>query len=61
VQSLYDLSRALDIPDRLSTLGVPGEDLESIVDAALQVKRLLDNNPKPLGRGDIRKIYEAVL
>lgn len=61
VQALYDLSRALDIPDTMTALGVPAEDLESIVDSALQVKRLLDNNPKPLSREDIRAIYQTIL
>lgn len=61
VQALYDLSRELGIPENISALGVPAEDLESIVDAALQVKRLLDNNPKPMGRDDIRNIYQTIL
>jgi alcohol dehydrogenase class IV len=60
VQALYDLSRELGIPGNISVLGVPAEDLESIVDAALQVKRLLDNNPKPMSRNDIRNIYQGV-
>ncbi len=61
VTALYDLSRALDIPEKMSALGVPAEDLESIVDAALQVKRLLDNNPKVMSREDIRSIYQTIL
>ena len=61
VQALYQLSRALDIPETMTALGVPAEDLESIVDAALQVKRLLDNNPKPLNRDDIRSIYQTII
>ncbi len=61
VQGLYKLSRDLDIPDKMSTLGVPAEDIESIVDSALQVKRLLDNNPKVMSREDIRSIYQSIL
>ncbi len=61
VQALYQLSRDLDIPETMTALGVPAEDLESIVDSALQVKRLLDNNPKPLSRDDIRSIYQTII
>lgn len=61
VQALYELSHALDIPATMTALGVPAEDLDSIVDSALQVKRLLDNNPKPLGRADIHAIYQTIL
>lgn len=61
VQALEELSRDLGIPAHLSELGVPAEDLDDIVEAALQVKRLLDNNPKPLTREDIRAIYTSIL
>jgi len=61
VAALADLSRDLGIPERLRDLGVPGEELDAIVDAAFQVKRLLDNNPVPLSRNDIRTIYQSIL
>jgi len=61
VDSLRRLIRDLDIPEKLGDLGVPPEDLESIVDAAFEVKRLLDNNPKPLTRDDIRSVYLSIL
>jgi alcohol dehydrogenase class IV len=61
VQALEELSRDLGIPAHLSELGVPAEDLDDIVEAALQVKRLLDNNPKTLTREDIRAIYTSIL
>jgi alcohol dehydrogenase class IV len=61
VTALADLSRDLGIPARLGDLGVPAEDLDSIVDAAFQVKRLLANNPVPLSRDDIRTIYQTIL
>lgn len=61
VDALAGLTRDLGIPETLHQLGVPPEDLDSIVDAALEVKRLLDNNPKVLGRADVRSIYTAIL
>lgn len=61
VRHLAELSRELGIPGTLTELGIPPEDLDSIVDAALEVKRLLDNNPKPLSREDIKTIYTGIL
>ncbi len=58
---LEELSRDVGIPTRLSELGVPSDDLDEIVEAALQVKRLLDNNPKPLTRDEIHSIYSSIL
>ena len=57
VAALADLSRELGIPEKLTDLGVPAEDLDTIVDAAFEVKRLLNNNPKPLSKDDIRSVY----
>lgn len=61
VDALAELSRDLGIPGTMTELGIPPEDLGSIVDAALEVKRLLDNNPKVLSRSDIRSIYTTIL
>jgi alcohol dehydrogenase class IV len=61
VKALAELSKDLGIPGTLTELGIPPEDLDSIVDAALEVKRLLDNNPKVLSRDDIRRIYISIL
>lgn len=61
VDALAELSRDLGIPGTMTELGIPPEDLDSIVDAALEVKRLLDNNPKVLSRSDIRSIYTTIL
>jgi len=57
VERLGRLSRDLGIPAKLTDLGVPAGDLESIVDAAFEVKRLLNNNPRPLTKDDIRTVY----
>ncbi len=60
VEALARLSRDLGIPEKLTDLGVPVEDLEAIVDAAFEVKRLLNNNPKPLSKDDIRSVYLSI-
>ena len=52
---------SLGIEMRLSKLGVTAGDLAAMVDEAAAIRRLLDNNPRPIGAGDIRAIYEAAL
>ncbi|MDO9418085.1 iron-containing alcohol dehydrogenase [Pararhizobium sp.] len=49
----------LGIEMRLSGLGVPQTDLGTMADDAFAIRRLLDNNPRDLGRSDILSIYEA--
>jgi alcohol dehydrogenase len=57
---LRSLVAELGIPKSLGELGVPGEALDGLADAAFGVRRLLDNNPIELTRDDIRAIYESV-
>ncbi|CAK7005277.1 MAG: Long-chain-alcohol dehydrogenase 1 [Desulfovibrio sp.] len=61
VEFLKKLSRDLNIPASLEELGIPADDLELLVDAAFEVKRLLDNNPRPLTKEDIKAIYTGIL
>lgn len=61
VEFLKKLSRDLKIPASLEELGIPADDLDLLVDAAFEVKRLLDNNPRPLTREDIKAIYTGIL
>lgn len=51
--------RGLGIEMRLSALGIPENDLEAMADEAFAIKRLLDNNPRPVERDDILAIYRA--
>ena len=52
----------LDIPTSLSRdFSVPAEDLEGLVEAGMQVRRLLDNNVRQLTADDARRLYQAVL
>lgn len=59
--SAHALCASLGIEMRLSKLGVTAGDLASMADEAAAIRRLLDNNPRPIGAGDIRAIYEAAL
>ena len=53
--------RHLDIPTSLTEFNVPAEDLESLVDAGMQVTRLLSNNMRKVTPEDARAIYSQVL
>lgn len=61
VAYLATLALDLKIPSSLEELGIPAEDLDLLVDAAFDVKRLLANNPKPLTKADIKGIYTSIL
>lgn len=57
--STHDYCASLGIEMRLSKLGVPQDDLETMADDAFAIRRLLDNNPRDLTRQDILSIYET--
>lgn len=50
---------ALGVEMRLSKIGVPESDLETMANEAHAIRRLLDNNPRDLSRDDILAIYRA--
>ena len=54
------LVHALEIPTDLSAYHVSRNDIDCLTDSAFEVKRLLDQNPKPMTKADIRKIYETL-
>lgn len=51
----------LDIPTSLSAFQVPATDLETLVDAGMQVTRLLDNNMREVKAEDARRIYQEIM
>ena len=55
----YTFCRDLGIEMRLSALGVPRNDLGVMADEAHAIRRLLDNNPRDLGRDAILNMYEV--
>ena len=58
---LEKIVKDLDIPTSLSVFSVPAEDLESLVEAGLSVKRLLNNNLREVTADDAREIYRSIL
>jgi alcohol dehydrogenase class IV len=55
------LARECGLPASLSELGVTEADLDTMAEAAVQVTRLLNNNPRPIGVSDAREIYRRAL
>lgn len=61
LQWLEDIVQHLNIPTSLTAFGVPAEDLELLVAAAMQVTRLLNNNMRTLTADDARMLYSKLL
>jgi alcohol dehydrogenase class IV len=61
IDNLYALNGELSIPSGIAAYGVTEADLDTLVEAASQVTRLLDNNPKLLTKSDMRAIYHRLL
>ena len=59
VELLSQLSRDCGVPQTLSELKIPREAIPAMARAAMQVTRLLKNNPRPLAETDATRIYEA--
>lgn len=62
ISRLEEIVRHLDIPTSLSKdFGIPESDLDALVEAGMQVQRLLVNNMRPVTAEDARKLYMEVL
>ncbi|MCP3470835.1 iron-containing alcohol dehydrogenase [Bradyrhizobium sp. CCGUVB1N3] len=58
-EAAYKFCADLGIEMKLSALGVPADDLGAMADEAHAIRRLLDNNPRDLGRDAILKMYQT--
>ncbi|MDP4299327.1 iron-containing alcohol dehydrogenase [Leptothrix discophora] len=61
VDALRQLNADLGVPADLRGLGIGAADLDALVDGAAKVTRLLDNNPRPMTRDDLRAIYAELI
>ena len=61
IDALFALNRDLAIPADLKRWNITDADLETLVDGAAKVTRLLDNNPRPMSKADIRAIYAQLV
>ncbi len=58
VKAVRQLAIDVRIPQRLSEVGVTEASLASMADDAIEIRRLLDNNPRSMTRDDIYGIYK---
>lgn len=61
IKQLENIIKHLDIPTSLTTFGVPASDLDVLVDAGMQVTRLLNNNMRKVTPEDARALYQEIL
>lgn len=61
IEAIFELNRDLQIPSDLKRWNITEADLETLVEGAAKVTRLLDNNPRPMDRADIRAIYTQLI
>ncbi len=61
VEVIRTLSAKCGIPQHLSELGVKAEDIPEMADMAMNVTRLLENNPREITREDAIQIYTNIL
>jgi len=60
IDAIGGLSAACGIPQHLAEVGVKEEDIPEMADMAMNVTRLLVNNPREITREDAIAIYRAV-
>lgn len=58
---LEEMVKHLNIPTDLTSFGVTAKDVDSLVSAAMDVQRLLQNNKRPVTPEDARQIYQQLL
>ena len=60
VDFIYQLSKDCGIPTTLSEIGVPQTAVDEMAKAAMEVQRLLKNNPREVTEQDARDIYNCL-
>ena len=60
VDFIYRLAAAVGIPDKLTAIGIPQSAVDGMAKAAMQVQRLLKNNPREVTEQDARDIYNSL-
>ena len=61
IEAIFELNRDLQIPSDLKRWNITAADLDTLVEGAAKVNRLLDNNPRPMDKADIRAIYTQLI
>ncbi|MBR6945205.1 MAG: iron-containing alcohol dehydrogenase [Prevotella sp.] len=60
VDFIYQLSKDCGIPTTLSEIGVPQEAVDEMAKSAMEVQRLLKNNPREVTEQDAKDIYNCL-
>lgn len=60
VDFIYQLAESVGIPKKLSDLGIPQTAVDGMARAAMEVQRLLKNNPRKVTEQDARDIYNSL-
>ena len=60
VDFIYRLAKAVGIPQKLTDLGIPQSAVDGMAKAAMEVQRLLKNNPREVTEQDAREIYNSL-
>ena len=60
VDFIYQLAEAVGIPQKLTDLGIPQSAVNHMAKAAMEVQRLLKNNPREVTEQDARDIYNSL-
>lgn len=60
VESVRRLAKDLEVPQRLSDLGIPQAAIPGMAEEAMKVARPLENNPRPVSLQEAIGIYEKV-
>ena len=60
VEWLAALVKRLQLPDNLAALGVPQESIGELSEAALNVKRLMDNAPCSVSQDQVQAVYRTL-
>lgn len=60
VDFITQLSKDCGIPTKLTEIGIPQDAVDRMAEAAMQVTRLLNNNPREVTLADVKSIYESL-
>ena len=60
VDFIYHLAEAVGIPKKLTDLGIPQSAVDGMAKAAMEVQRLLKNNPREVTEQDAKDIYNSL-
>lgn len=61
IRQIEEWTADLHIPQQLKAFGVSKEDVPALAQAASKVRRLMDNNPKPMSVSEIEQVYMKLL